>query len=50
MFKFTGHTTKSDIPESRIVDNDYFLLNKMCDLGNWRIFGCLEIDMNCLFG
>ena len=53
MFKFTGHTTKSDIPENPIVDNVSFLLNIMCDLGhlgNWRIFGSLEITMNCLFG
>ena len=53
MFKFTGHTTKSDIPENPIVDNVSFLLNRMCDLvylENWPIFGFLEIDMNCLFG
>ena len=43
----------SDIPENPIVDNVSFLLNRMCDyshLGNWRIFGSSEVDMNCLFG
>ena len=53
MFKFTGHTTKSDIPENPIVDNVSFPLNRLCDLGylgNWRIFNSLEIDMNCPFG
>ena len=43
-----GHTWK---PYCQIVDNVSFLLNRICDLGhlgNWRIFGSLEIDMNCL--
>ena len=34
MFKFTGHTTKSDIPENPTVDNVSFLLNRMSDLGH----------------
>ena len=40
LFKYTGHTTKSDIPENPIVDNVSLLLNRMCDLGhlgNWEI-------------